>query len=403
MSFPYIKQIHVNDCYTYQNFDVPANMLTEFKHIILTGKNGTGKTTILNAIGFQIGALQNAPSGLHKQHHLNSMLKQQGRYVVVENKPEDKVINPYNVLNLLFLQENNTHALLNIDEYIFSHFRAHRKVSLDIVNTVLQEEEFVKSLKTQNDPEKFISKFKQYLVNKKVYEAFDLMKNNKTRLDQNQLFFNNLRDILQRIFEDAKLELEFIQESFEFELVLGDGRHITFNQLSEGFSAFISILMDLLMRVDLIRKEKGDYSFDPPGIALIDEPETHFHIGMQYEILPILTELFPKIQFIVATHSPAVISSIKNAVVYDLTSKTEVAGWQAGSSYSELMIKHFGLENEFSPVADAIIQEVNNAVNERNPEKLREIIMANEKYMTPSLKFEIENQIIAIESKQGLI
>ena len=39
---------------------------------------------------------------------------------------------------------------------------------------------------------------------------------------------------------------------------------------------------------------------------------------LQKEIVPILTELFPNIQFILTTHSPFILNSAKNAVVYDL-------------------------------------------------------------------------------------
>ena len=48
--FPYIRQIKVNDCYSYQNFYVIDKVPDTFKHIILTGRNGSGKTTILNRI-----------------------------------------------------------------------------------------------------------------------------------------------------------------------------------------------------------------------------------------------------------------------------------------------------------------------------------------------------------------
>jgi ABC-type molybdate transport system ATPase subunit len=157
--------------------------------------------------------------------------------------------------------------------------------------------------------------------------------------------------------------------------------------------------MDLLMRTDLLRKTKNDYSIEAAGIVLIDEPETHLHLSMQYEILPIINKLFPNIQLIIATHSPAIISSIKNAVVYDLTSKDEVADWVLGSSYSELMIKHFGLDNEYSSIADKIILDVNNAVKEKSIIRLNQILTENENYLTPSLKLEIESQIIHINNK----
>ena len=58
--FPYIKQIKVNDCNTYQDFNILDKVPESFKHIIITGKNGSGKTTILNRIGL---LLQNAEQG----------------------------------------------------------------------------------------------------------------------------------------------------------------------------------------------------------------------------------------------------------------------------------------------------------------------------------------------------
>jgi hypothetical protein len=187
--------------------------------------------------------------------------------------------------------------------------------------------------------------------------------------------------------------------------VLSDGREITFNVLSEGFSALLSVIMDILMRVDLIRKIKNDYTFDPPGIVLIDEPETHLHLEMQYQVLPLLTKLFPNIQFIAATHSPAVISSITNATVYDLSSQMTRKDEVAGSSFSELMVTHFGLDNEFSPVADKLIADVNQVLNEARTskntnearEKLQHILTENKEVLTPSLKLEIEAAILQLE------
>ena len=57
------------------------------------------------------------------------------------------------------------------------------------------------------------------------------------------------------------------------------------------------------------------------GLVLIDEIESHLHVKMQKEILPCLTELFPNVQFIVTTHSPFVITSISNAVVFDMETR----------------------------------------------------------------------------------
>jgi ABC-type lipoprotein export system ATPase subunit len=159
-------------------------------------------------------------------------------------------------------------------------------------------------------------------------------------------------------------------------------------------------LVDILIRVDLIRSTVNDYTYDPCGIVLLDEPETHLHIKAQYEVLPILTEFFPNVQFIVATHSPAVISSIKNTTIFDLTSQQSITDEAVGSSYSELMVTHFGLDNEFSPIADEIIDNVEKAVKETKTnkpllkQKLQEILSGNERYLSPTLRLELESLIL---------
>jgi predicted ATP-binding protein involved in virulence len=395
--FPFIKQIHVNDCFTYQNLDIPQEGLSDFKHIIITGKNGSGKTTILNRIALQMHAFRNNRQKDEFVHNLKSMIANNQNHPNV--KEWGMQLSSFLDVDLLFSDGSEEIAVGQEQPFVFSYYIAQRRVELKEVLTVTKESLLVEELKKELDIKAFTSQFKQYLVNKKVYEAFDLMNSKSEGLNQNRIFFESLVEILRQVFEDEELSLDFEQENFEFYIVLNDGRKLTFNQLSEGFAAFIGIFMDLLMRVDLIRKSMKDFSFEPTGIVLIDEPETHLHLAMQYQILPLLTTFFPNLQFIVATHSPAVISSIKNAVVYDLGSKREVSGLQAGSSYSELMLTHFGLENEFSPVADKILSEIEEAVQRNDAVRLKAILEENASYLTLSLRFAIENQIIIINSK----
>lgn len=397
MTFPYIKAIKVNDCYTYKNLNIDTGITdSSFKHIILTGKNGSGKTTILNRIAFLLNNIQKGANPLQMIREFKTMLNANSN-----NEHAKKTLKNLADVELDFITPDHS-SLKNKSECILTFFKAHRKVNLATVNTVTKETDFTDKLSNNQDiNQNFAQSFKQYLVNKKVYEAFDVMDAKNQSVNQNKLFFDDLTATFREIFHDPKLELEFIRENFEFYLKLGDDRRITFNELSEGFSAFLSILMELLMRTDLIRKIKQDYTFNPSGFVLIDEPETHFHLSMQYEILPLITKLFPNLQLIIATHSPAIISSLTDAVVYDLSSQEQVKDWVLGSSYSELMIKHFGLDNEFSPIADKIILDVQTAVKEKNLEKLKKTFSDNEKYLTPSLKLEIESQIIELQSKQS--
>jgi predicted ATP-dependent endonuclease of OLD family len=52
--------------------------------------------------------------------------------------------------------------------------------------------------------------------------------------------------------------------------------------------------------------------------VLIDEPENHLHPTMQRSLLNDLTKAFPNVQFVIVTHSPFMISSVKDSNVYAL-------------------------------------------------------------------------------------
>ena len=70
--------------------------------------------------------------------------------------------------------------------------------------------------------------------------------------------------------------------------------------------------MELAYRTALLNPNL-DNSDDLEGIAVIDEIDMHLHPRWQWKIISALRATFPKVQFIIATHSPIVISSAENA------------------------------------------------------------------------------------------
>ena len=84
-------------------------------------------------------------------------------------------------------------------------------------------------------------------------------------------------------------------------------------QMSDGYKSTISLIGDIAYRMAVLNPQLGmDVIDETDGIVLIDEVDLHLHPAWQHRILGDLQEIFPKIQFIVTTHAPAVISSAKS-------------------------------------------------------------------------------------------
>lgn len=71
-------------------------------------------------------------------------------------------------------------------------------------------------------------------------------------------------------------------------------------------------LFEISWQLYFFSKQHDDF------VATIDEPENHLHPSMQRTFLRNLMEAFPKAQFIVVTHSPFIVSSVRDSNVYVL-------------------------------------------------------------------------------------
>ncbi len=89
---------------------------------------------------------------------------------------------------------------------------------------------------------------------------------------------------------------------------LGDGRILPFNSLSDGTRNFFAIIADMAyMCLTLNPHLKERALKETEGVVLIDELDLHLHPDWQRKIINILRDTFPKVQFVVTTHSPFLI------------------------------------------------------------------------------------------------
>jgi predicted ATP-binding protein involved in virulence len=94
-----------------------------------------------------------------------------------------------------------------------------------------------------------------------------------------------------------------------------DGEKLDIPQLSDGEKCMLAMVGDIARRLAIANPGPGD-PLQGEGVVLIDEIDLHLHPGWQRKIIPGLERTFPNLQFIVATHSPQVLSTAKDATVW---------------------------------------------------------------------------------------
>ncbi|GAB2698708.1 hypothetical protein GCM10011495_32750 [Hymenobacter frigidus] len=80
----------------------------------------------------------------------------------------------------------------------------------------------------------------------------------------------------------------------------------------DAVSGGVASIIDLAWQIYMFDSQ------DLPFVITIDEPENHLHPEIQKSLLPNMARAFPKCQFIVATHSPFIITSMPASNAYAL-------------------------------------------------------------------------------------
>ncbi|MCK8501061.1 AAA family ATPase [Myxococcus fulvus] len=102
---------------------------------------------------------------------------------------------------------------------------------------------------------------------------------------------------------------------------LEDGRTLPFHLLSDGYRNLVALAADLAWRCAQLNPHHG---VNAPklarGIVLIDEIDLHLHPRWQRRVIGDLRKTFPGVQFVATTHSPQVLSTAEDAWVRLLVS-----------------------------------------------------------------------------------
>ncbi len=269
-----IKQIHIKNFRGIDEIKL-QNIPIDAQWIFLTGENGYGKTSFLQAI--VVGLIG----------------KKDEDRILVKDKDNTSI-------GIEFLQ-NHKSQINNIDSPSFLSFPTFTAYGSSRLMTQGKVTNFKKIQSSQsyslfNDDGVLLDievKLKEWIRSDKAEE---------------QQLYKSTKNVLLKLLPDISDIIIKNNEIFYIErdrnIANKNYRPLLFEDLAAGFRSIIAMVGDIIIR--LLKHNQLD-SFtkieDLSGIIIIDEFDLHLHPKWQKRFVELLTKTFPKIQFIVSTHS----------------------------------------------------------------------------------------------------
>ena len=333
------------------------------QNLIITGKNGSGKTSLLIALQKYLQAINDKrfkdlienciPRLPIIEERINKATTEIEKYEIKNNNAYAlKQVKQYtDGVKLLFNDCEHIESLYAQGNFITAYFPADRKTQI-VRSRGVEDIKLNDAYAVNSQPGTLLHK---YMVHLKTQQSYARNESDMVTVDRIQGWFDRFVEALQVLLDNDTINLEYDYKEYDFKIHLSGRTPFGLDKLSDGYSSVIQIVSDLILRMDrnwLLGDEISQYDIE--GIVLIDEIETHLHIALQKKIMPFLTEFFPRIQFIVTTHSPYILNSLSNTKVYDLENCLELEDLSLYSS-DDLAEGYFGAD-EYS---DKLKEKIN--------------------------------------------
>lgn len=305
----------------------PEGMEDKAEIHILTGENGTGKSTVLKAISmlvsqeasnkeiFRISDKKehnrlNLQLGTHRvQLPVRSKFTFQEQETTFVSIPISKIIEK----TFLSPIKNYPKASFGIAFFAYSGQRHFDHVSITGIKEIKSHPfENALDFRQSVNPENIL----QWVANN-IAGSFIAQGRGETQQAEN--FRRSVKKLEKAISDIIQKDIQFHLEYNPYGVSIKvDQEQLDFNQLPDGLKSIISWLSDLVMRMDRVKWENDTPVFERNFILFLDEIEVHMHPAWQRKILPVVQRLFPNAQIFISTHSPFVVGSVDGAWIHKL-------------------------------------------------------------------------------------
>lgn len=336
----YLSKIHIENFKGIKSADFDFDRSVN----IIIGNNGTGKTSVLEAIAVALGGFLSGIDGVNTIHFSQDEIRRESQLTGTGSS------------NVIYRTPISVRAWMELDVGDKSH------ADLRLFDFVRQKKS-IKSARSTVEPRDICREAQRLAGDRKAilpvisYQSFSRVTNQKKDKWENPFSEDYSRvvgyvDCLEEAANDKMLinwcrrmeQISWQQEQtiLEYEIVkrtvskfmqfMQDDEkiHIFYDKrteellysneeetlpirlLSSGFRNLLGMVFDIAYRMAVLNPDLlEDITSVTPGVVLIDEIDMHLHPNWQWKVVDALKNTFLNVQFIVTTHSPIIVASCK--------------------------------------------------------------------------------------------
>jgi predicted ATP-binding protein involved in virulence len=405
-----VNKIHLQNFKGFEDIELNFNP----NMTVLIGDNGTGKSSILDALAFVLGTYFWGVDGIsnyslkqtYKRRFMaasNSLEYKLPLKISVENTLHDKNYSWYrdtnksaggstsykNASDFIAHAKEITEAVRNgddIDLPLIAYYGTERlSVEIHEKQAYAKQSSRLDAYKDALDHRLSTKKFMEWF---KTTEISNLQPGEESEKSLDKGLYLSFVGAISSMLIDYT-NIHFNVKQNDIVGLYKDGTWRRFDDLSDGYKNIVRLSLDIAYKAIKLNPHLGSEAvINAKGVVLIDEIDMHLHPKWQKTIIADLKRTFPNIQFITTTHSPFIVQSLKAGEIINLDNRdidrhpdsmtlNENALYMGvDSDNSQVFDKEFKIAKNFfellkEEVSDEILEKINYLIEETSDPVLK--------------------------------